>query len=223
MVEPTPQPMVFDLRTMVPAQLHAELRGLGEMESEIHIAGITNQLALCSGLAQPLKIVLTGMAGPYFGMLNAGADLDLSGDAGVCCGHSMNSGSILIRGNAGASLAALARGGFIGVHGAAKDACGLGLAGADVIVRQTVGARAGQHMRSGNLILGNDAGPDLGLDAIGGTIYLRGEATSIADCMREVKMKDSDSMRLGLLLVRAGIRAATKEFRIYRPRQRADN
>ena len=78
-------------------------------------------------------------------------------------------------------------------------------------------------MRSGNLILGNDAGPDLGLDATGGTIYLRGEAASIAEGMREVKMKDADSMRLGLLLVRAGIRAATKEFRIYRPRQRSES
>ncbi len=223
MTESIPQPIALDLRTLGPAQLLAQLRAIGDEEAEIQIAGANGQAALCGGLTQSLKIVLAGSAGAYFGMLNAGADLDLSGDAGVCCGHSMNAGAILVRGHAGASLAALARGGFIGVHGSAKDACGLGLNGADVIVRQTVGARAGQAMRSGNLILGNDAGPELGLDATGGTIYLRGEAASIADCMREVKMKDSDSMRLGLLLVRAGIRAATKEFRIYRPRGRSDN
>ena len=222
MAEPTPPPL-FDLRSLPPAQLNAQLRALADEEYEIKISGASGQAALCVGIAQTLKIVLTGSAGPYFGMLNTGADLDLSGDAGTCCGHSMNSGAILIRGHAGQSLAALARGGFIGVHGSAKDACGLGLAGADVIVRQTVGARAGQAMRSGNLILGSDAGPDLGLDATGGTIYLRGDAASIADGMREAKMKDADSMRLGLLLVRAGIRAATKEFRIYRPRQRSES
>lgn len=219
MPDSTPQPLAFDLRALAPSQLNTQLRGLAEDDREIQITGASGQASLCAGLAHAIKIVLTGSAGPYFGMLNAGADLDLSGDAGLCCGHSMNSGAILIRGHAGQSLGALARGGFIGVHGSAKDACGLGLAGADVIVRQAVGARAGQAMRSGNLILGNDAGPELGLDATGGTIYLRGEAASVADGVREVKMKDSDSMRLGLLLVRAGIRAATKEFRIYRPRQ----
>ncbi len=224
MADPTPaQPIAFDLRATPLAQLHAQLRALPESEEEIQIAGAAGQAGLCSGIVQPIKIAISGAAGAYFGMLNAGADLDLSGDAGSCCGHSMNAGAILIRGHAGVALGALARGGFIGVHGSAKDACGLGLAGADVIVRQTVGARAGQSMRSGNLILGNDAGPDLGLDATGGTIYLRGSAASVAEGMREVKMKDSDSMRLGLLLVRAGIRAATKEFRIYRPRLRGDS
>lgn len=219
MTDPALPSLSFDLRAVASAQLNAQLRGLAEEDHEIQVSGAAGQAALCSGISQTLKIVITGSAGPYFGMLNAGADLDLSGDAGLCCGHSMNSGAILVRGHAGQSLGALARGGFIGVHGSAKDACGLGLAGADVIVRQTVGARAGQSMRSGTLILGNDAGAELGLDASGGTIFLRGEAASIADCMREVKMKDSDSMRLGLLLVRAGIRAATKDFRIYRPRQ----
>lgn len=218
MPDSTPQSLAFDLRTLAPNQLNTQLRALADEENEIQIAGANGQPVLCAGISQGLKVVLTGSAGPYFGMLNAGADLDVTGDVGLCCGHSMNSGAILVRGNAGQALGALARGGFIGVHGAAKDSCGLGLAGADVIVRQAVGARAGQSMRSGNLILGNDAGPDLGLDATGGTIFLRGAAASVADGIREVKMKDSDSMRLGLLLVRAGIRAATKEFRIYRPR-----
>ena len=153
MADPTPPPS-FDLRSLPPTQLNAQLRALADEENEIKIAGASGQAALCVGISQTLKIVLTGSAGPYFGMLNTGADLDLSGDAGTCCGHSMNSGAILIRGHAGQSLAALARGGFIGVHGSAKDACGLGLAGADVIVRQTVGARAWSRYAQRQLDLG---------------------------------------------------------------------
>jgi glutamate synthase domain-containing protein 3 len=222
MADSASAPITIDLRSVSVTQLNQQLRAINDEECEVQVTGGSGQQSLCAGIPQSIKLTLQGTAGSYFGMLNGGADLDLHGDAGSHCGYSMNGGAILVRGSAGSALAALARGGFIGVHGAAKDACGLGLAGADVIVRQTVGARAGQAMRSGNLILGNDAGADLGLDATGGTIYLRGEAASIADYVREVKMKDSDSMRLGLLLVRAGIRAATKEFRCYRPRLRGD-
>jgi methylamine---glutamate N-methyltransferase subunit B len=215
-------PGPLDLRTLSPAEVNLQLRALAEPTHEIQLIGVSGQAGLASGIEQPLKIMLSGNVGAYFAMLNAGAELEITGDVGMGCGHSMTAGGILIRGHAGHSLGAFARGGFIGVHGAAKEACGLGLNGADVVVRQTVGARAGHAMRAGNLVLGNDAGAQLGKDCTGGTIYLRGEAASLADNLREVRMRESDAMRLGLLLVRAGIKAATKEFRIYRARVKSE-
>ncbi len=216
----------LDLRTLSVQQINERLRtaeGLeGEGEVEVRITNASGQHGLVSGINQPFHLVISGTVGNCLGMLNPLADIDLTGDAGHLCGHSMSGGSMLIRGHAGQSLGAFAQGGFIGVHGSAKDACGVGLNNADIVVRQTVGARAAMAMRNGNLVLGNDAGHDLGLDATGGTIYLRGSAASVSSSIKEVRMREADAMRLGLLLVRAGIKAATKDFRIYRPRNKSE-
>lgn len=211
-------PGPLDLRLLGLSETNLQLRALDTQLEVIELLGASGQSGLATGIDLPVKIKVTGNVGAYFALLNRGADFDIAGDAGLACGHSMTAGGILIRGHAGHSLGAFARGGFIGVHGTAKEACGLGLNGADLVVRQTVGARAGQAMRAGNLVLGSDVGAQLGKDCVGGTIYLRGEAASVAETLREVKMRESDAVRLGLLLVRAGIKAATKEFRIYRSR-----
>jgi glutamate synthase domain-containing protein 3 len=217
MIESAPTvPEPFDLQTADLITLNTRLRGLEDATDEVKIVGATGQNGLATGLRHSIKIHISGNVGAYFALLNAGADLDIAGDATAACGHSMSSGSILVRGHAGHSLAAFARGGFIGVHGSAKYACALGLNGADVVVRQSVGPRAAQGMRAGNLVLGSDAGVELGKDCQGGTIYLRGDAASIAETLREVRMRESDAMRLGLLLVRAGIKGAAKDFRVYR-------
>lgn len=213
-----PVPVSLDLHSTDLAAINAHLRELDESASEVRIVGAAGQAGLATGLRQRIKVRVEGSVGDYFALLNAGASLDIVGDVGAGCGHSMTTGDILVRGHAGHSLAAYARGGFIGVHGMAQQACGLGLEGADVVVRLSVGPRAGYAMRAGNLVLGSDAGEKLGEGCTGGTIYLRGSAASIADTLREVRMRESDAMRLGLLLVRAGIKSATKEFRVYRPR-----
>lgn len=219
--KPSAQPPL-DLRSTSLAAINSELRQLDEQAAEVHILGANSQHGLASGIAQGIKVSVSGHVGAYFGLLNAGGDLELSGDCGDCCGHSMSAGGILVRGQAGRALAAFARGGFIGVHGSAKDACALAVAGADIVVRQSVGARAAERMQSGHLVLGSDAGPELGKDATGGTIYLRGTAASVSDQLQEVRMRDSDAMRLGLLLARAGLKGSAKDFRVYRPRLKSE-
>ena len=211
-----PEPL--DLRVLDVGAVNMELRGFEDSAEGISVTGIAGQNGLAAAIAQRIKVTFHGHVGDLFALLNAGGDLEVIGDVGAACGHSMAGGGILIRGHAGQALGAFARGGFIGIHGTAKEACGVGLSGADIFVRQSVGARAAQGMRSGNLVLGSDAGPELGKECVGGTIYLRGEAGSIAETLREVRMRESDAVRLGLLLVRAGIKGATKDFRVYRPR-----
>lgn len=222
---PVPEPAhgrsafeAIDLRTTDPAAVNSYLRQLDESAEPVKIVGAAGQAGLATGLRTSLKVRIEGNVGAYFALLNAGGNLEIAGDVGPACGHSMTAGDVLVRGHAGDSLAAFACGGFIGVHGTAGQACGLGLGGADVVVRQSVGAQAAYGMRAGNLVLGSDAGDQLGEGCTGGTIYLRGNAASIASNLREVRMRESDAMRLGLLLVRAGIKSATREFRVYRPR-----
>jgi hypothetical protein len=51
----------------------------------------------------------------------------------------------------------------------------------------------------------------------GGTIYVRGPIGGLAEGVRSVKMGESDSLRLGLLLARAGLKAKASEFQVFRP------
>ena len=212
----------FDLRKVGLGAINAQLRTNEEASEAARIVGASGQSGLATAIAQEIKVTVAGSVGSLFGMLNAGGELEVAGDAGAACGHSMTAGGILVRGHAGAALGCFARGGFIGVHGTAKDDCGLGLNGADIVVRQTVGARAAHGMRAGNLVLGSDAGAELGKECVGGTIYLRGDASSIGPALREVRMREPDAVRLGLLLVRAGIKGTAKDFRVYRPRTKAE-
>jgi methylamine---glutamate N-methyltransferase subunit B len=214
----------WDLTQNAPGAINAHLRAWAEAPPEtLTLQGAAGQPGLATGLHLPLSLKIQGNCGPFAGLLNAGGELDIEGDTGTACGHSMSSGSILIRGNAGDSLGAFARGGFIGVHQSAGDRCGLMVDGADIVVRLGVGRCAGYRMQSGNLVIGGDAGEELGYGCVGGTIFLRGNAASLAPQLKEMRLRDADAMRLSLLLVRAGIRAATKDFRMLRPRSGANS
>ena len=172
-----------------------------------------------AGIDHGISMTIGGDVGDFAFLMSDKAHVEVKGNAGISCGHSFVSGSILIRGTAGDSLAAFATSGFIAVHGSAGKRCGLGLAGADVFVRSTVGDEAGYNMSAGTLVLGNGAGENVGYGMTGGLIYIRGEVKSVSDSARLVRMKDAESLRLGLFLARAGIRAGGADFRVYRSRQ----
>ncbi len=172
-----------------------------------------------AGLEQRISLTISGDVGNFAFLMSELVDIEVKGDAGMCCGHSFVSGSILIRGKASECLGAYASGGFIAVHGSAGRRCGLGLAGADVFVRSLVGDEAGYQMSAGTLVLGNGAGENVGQGMTGGLIYIRGEVKSVSESVRMVRMKDAESLRLGLFLARAGIKAGGADFRVFRSRQ----
>jgi glutamate synthase domain-containing protein 3 len=110
-------------------------------------------------------------------------------------------------------------GGLIAVYGSAGMRVGVSLQGADVLIRGNAGADVGFGMRSGTIIIGGSAGPNLGRGMRGGTIYVRGEATDVCSDIEEVRMREPDRLKLGLLLMKSGIKSSSgKEFRVYRPR-----
>lgn len=188
----------------------------------VRLIGVPDNVhGIASGVELDANVELDGSAGDFSLLLGSIANFEISQDVGHVAGHSMVSGRLLVRGSAGHGFASYARGGFLVVHGHAGDRCGAGLAGADVLIRATVGDQAGCGMQEGVLVLGNGAGQDLGAKMIGGTIYVRGDVKSVSPDIASQRLKDADSMRLSLLLARAGIKGAGGQgFKVYRARSR---
>lgn len=200
------------------AELTERLQGL-QADSKVELAISGAPHALGPGLEQAISLKVVGDVGDFAWLMGDHIDVDVRGNAGHACAHSLCSGSVLIRGNAGNCLGAYATGGFVAVHGTAGHRCGLGLAGADIFVRSLVGSHAGFGMTAGTLVLGNGAGQNVGQEMTGGLIYVRGEVKSVADDARQVRMKDAESLRLSLFLARAGIKGGAGDFKVYRSKQ----
>jgi len=170
-----------------------------------------------AGLDRAVDVLVDGNVGPYAFMLCQRGRIEITQNAGLACGHSFHSGNILIRGDCGSHVAAYALGGLVAVHGRAGDFAAYGLSGGEVVIRSRCGLAAGASMNSGTLIIGNGAGEELGQGMTGGTIFVRGPVDSLADGVQSVPTKDADSLRLGLLLARAGLKTKLAEFQAFRP------
>ena len=200
-----------------------ELRSLiGAIEPGVHTAltGFQSDWnGVAAGVSLEGTLVAQNSVGDFAATLGDIENFEIAGDAGDSLCHSFRGGRTLVRGRAGNYVAAYANGGFVIVHATAGFRCGFRLSGADVFVRGTVGDEAGAQMSDGVLVLGNGAGKETGRGMTGGTIYARGEVESFASHVKPIRMKDADSMRLSLLLARAGVKGGViKEFKAYRPR-----
>ena len=171
------------------------------------------------GLTNLNRVEIDGAVGDYALCGSDQCETTIQGNAGDFLGHSFRSGVVIITGNAGDSVGAMGVGGLIAVYGSAGNRVGVSLQGADVLIRGNAGADVGFGMRSGTIIIGGSAGPNMGRGMRGGTIYVRGEATDVCGEIEEVRMREPDRLKLGLLLMKSGIKSSSgKEFRVYRPR-----
>lgn len=199
-------------------QLQGQLTSL-EPDSKVRITGASEAMSgLLAGLDLSLELAIQGNVGQFAFMASNRTVIDVFGNAAGSCGHSLQSGSILVRGDSANYLAAYALGGYIAVHGRAGDYAAYGLSGGDILVRSRCGDGAGAQMRSGTLVLGNGCGEQLGQGMTGGTIYVRGEVGSVAEGVQAGRLKDSDTIRLSLMLVRAGIKTTFEKFQVFRAR-----
>lgn len=209
---------------LTPEQVGAEIRRQAELLQDGQACRLValqpESVGIGAALETEAVFSIDGSVGDYGCMLNQGADWEIDGNAGHCVGHSTHAGRVLVRGTAGDFVGAYSLGGFVAVLGRAGNHCGYALDGGEVLIRSVVGDAAGAAMRGGVLVLANGAGEQLGKDMKGGVIFLRGQAKSVADEARLVRIKDADALRLSLLLARAGISGDAKEFRLYMPRKR---
>ena len=85
--------------------------------------------------------------------------------------------------------------------------------GGSIFVRGDVGDETGVGALGGMIVIGGDAGENLG-DAINNvTVFIRGQAASLAEGVTEAPLRKREQLRLGLLLINAAIRGDATEFR----------
>lgn len=189
------------------------------LSPSIHVTGAAGQDFLGAGLSDLTSLLVSGNVGKYAfcGMDNC--ECTVEGDSGDYFGHSLASGLLICQGSVASGAGAMARSGLIAVYGTAGDRTAVSLRGADVLIRGNAGTLAGLDMRQGTLIIGGYAGEGMGTGMRGGVIFLRGDASNISPDIEEYRLREPDRLKLGLLLLKAGIKTtAGKEFRVFRPR-----
>lgn len=207
----------FDVSGLNARAVNDQIRSLVSTRSEVKRIRLScpekkhnllNAVPACS-------FVIDGDVGDYCAAALRDADVEILGTAETGLGHSLQSGVITIRKDAGLAVGAMASGGLIVIHGSAGARCGAGLQGADILVEGSVGSHAGAFMRDGTMVILGDIGPNAGYGASGGTWYVVGEVHQSAPQLTEARMKESDKLRLGLLLLNSGVDANAKDFRKY--------
>jgi glutamate synthase domain-containing protein 3 len=185
----------------------------------VSVVGAKGQDYIGSGIRGVHSITIQGSIGD-FGMCSFGdGECNVDGNVGSFFGHSIHSGILVVRGNALHCVGAMGVGGLITIYGNAGDRVAIGMQGADVMIRGSVADYAGLGMQSGSIVVGGNAGHHLGKAMRGGTIYLRGEAESVSEDVEERRLREPDRLKIGLLMLKAGIKITGKEFRVFRPVQ----
>ncbi|MCU0712592.1 MAG: hypothetical protein MUC43_11075 [Pirellula sp.] len=184
---------------------------------EILMTGCSSQDFIAAGVRASGTLHMDGSVGDFCLMSYGLGDAVVEGHAGDFLGHSVHSGSIVVKQNVGNCLGAMGSGGLIAVQGNAGDRAGIALQGADILIRGNAGGLLGMGMVDGNIVVGGTVGPEMGKGMIGGSIFVRGEPTSLSPHIEEFRMREPDKLKIGLLMLKAGIKSTGKEFRLFRP------
>jgi methylamine---glutamate N-methyltransferase subunit B len=195
---------------------HSAGRDSEGAELDIELTEASGQDFIGSGLRCASSVRVHGNVGDFAFCSFGEGQVDVSGNAGMYLGHSLHSGVVVLQGTASDHTGALATGGTIAVNGNSGDRLGTGLQGAEIVVRGSVGLQAGFAMQSGAILIGGNAGKGLGFRIAGGTIYLRGDAESLSPDVEEHRLREPDKLKISLLMLKAGLQASNKEFRVYR-------
>lgn len=212
----------FDLSeisvTVLARQLASAVRQSLNPPENVTIANPNGLDYVAAGVRGVNKLSIQGAIGDYGLAALCDCECTVNGSAKNYVGHSIGSGAIIVNGHAGDHVGALGVGGLIAVYGNAGDHVAYANHGTEVIIRGSVGSNAAANMQSGTLLIGGSAGPNLGSGMRGGVIYVRGDVDKISDDIEEHRLREPDKLKIGLLLIKAGIKAtAGKDFRVYRP------
>lgn len=188
-----------------------------EQEHEVEVHGMTSQPYVLNGYRLRGHLKVQGDVGDFCFMSFGESEGTIEGNAGHYFAHSIHSGALFVHGDTGLGLASLGQGGLVSVYGNAGSRVALGMQGADVVIRGNAGSLCGLGMQSGSIVIGGNAGEEMGKGMRGGIIYLRGDARSISPDIEEVRMREPDKLKIGLLMLKAGIKATGKEFKVFRP------
>jgi glutamate synthase domain-containing protein 3 len=225
--QPEPQPgsdsTRFSMAKLSPEDLWAAIRAVpvdenDEQLTQVQIVDADGQDAAMMRLDHPVRLNVEGPLGDYAFAFNARTDVRLTGSVGHGVGDGMRSGAIRIRGDAGDGAGVAMTGGTLAIYGSAGHRCGAGMRGGGIFVRGDVGDEAAVGALGGIAVIGGDAGEQLGDAMSNVNIFIRGRAKSLADGVIEAPLRKREQLRLGLLLIDAGIRGDVTEFRRVVPR-----
>jgi glutamate synthase domain-containing protein 3 len=168
------------------------------------------------GLLAGLKtgeVTLEGDCGSYLGVLNNGATLRVTGNAGPYLADNMTDGLVIVEGNADYGPGQYCYGGTLVIRGNAGDFTAVMNKGATIIVEGSVGNEVATYMLAGDLIIVGDAGENLGNTLIRGAIYVGGEWKSLGHNTRLEKLVSADVDKLRDLFRQHGVEADPTAFK----------
>ena len=132
-------------------------------------------------------------SGDYLGVLNDGATIQVTKNAGRYLADSMTRGNVIVEGDAGYGVGAYCYGGHAVVKGNAGDFTAVMNKGATIIVQGDVGDDVATFMLAGDLVIVGNAGKNLGNYLIRGNIYIGGEWESLGHNTLLEQMSPADT------------------------------
>ncbi len=168
------------------------------------------------GLAAGLPsgdLTIEGDAGDYLGVLNDGARIHVTGNAGRYLADNMTRGAVVVEGDSGYGVGEYCYGGHIVVRGSAGDFTATMNKGATIVVGGDVGDEAGTYMLAGDLVIVGNAGLNLGNYLIRGQIYVGGAWRSLGHNTRQEPLTADDVSKLRGYLSELASRADPAAFK----------
>lgn len=152
-----------------------------------------------NGLAAGLKhgeVIIQGNAQDYLGVLNDGAAIHVTGNAGNYLADNMTRGVVLVDGDAQLGPGQYCYGGTIVIRGNAGDFVATMNKGATIIIAGDVGDEVGTYMLKGDLIVVGNAGKNFANYLIRGSVYIGGKWESLGNNTRLEPLTDEDIAKL---------------------------
>ncbi|MFZ2361949.1 MAG: hypothetical protein WA040_21610 [Anaerolineae bacterium] len=168
------------------------------------------------GLAAGFKggdVTIDDDSGDYLGVLNDGATIRVTKNAGRYLADSMTRGEVVVEGDAGYGVGAYCYGGRAVVKGNAGDFTAVMNKGATIIVNGDVGDDVATFMLAGDLVIVGNAGKHLGNYLIRGNIYIGGEWESLGHNTLLEQMSPDDTAKLRGYFDQYGIDADPATFK----------
>jgi len=162
------------------------------------------------GLASGLKsgeVTIQGDAGDYLGVLNDGAIIKVTENAGKYMADNMTSGVVTIDGSADYGAGQYCYGGSIIIYGDAGDFTATMNKGATILVTGNVGDEVGTYMLNGDLIILGNAGENFSNYLIRGNVYIGGNWKSLGHNTRVEPLTSGDLAKLSAFFEKHGIEA----------------
>ncbi|MEM2943612.1 MAG: hypothetical protein QXN93_02285 [Methanomassiliicoccales archaeon] len=203
---------VLDCSGLTLKEANRKVRELINQSHEIEMINASHINGLCAGLDFG-KIKVHCDVGDYFGMLNSGCRLYVSGSTGKYLGDGMTSGRIEISGNAGDYAAVYCCGGELRIKGSAGDFLGAMNKGATIIIDGDIGDNTGTYMVGGDIFVLGNAGNALGDYIIRGGIYIIGSYEGLGHNAKQDRLRSADIDKINSVLQYEGLTLNPRSFK----------